>query len=339
MNEDILAAEAALQKEVDDYHETDVFAWANNLVQYKDELKIELFFISKNYVLYRTAMSDGLKGQLEPIFIDQLLEYVLDGAGNGLIVRGFEQAEAEQNVLQRTQVFKVEKLRETLGWLKTQEREIAVFKEDEHDINHMKGVLARVTHTEIGKPFYIAKVLPKSQVMKGKQGWMLRSDKFVPFDAEAALRLPLDPQLLVLEQDLYVFNESKLKTLFGYDAKEASIAEAKIKEIEEAYQLSFSDGVGLQALLKGKKALVKKLQKLDVGKVTQEQALKYAEDMDLNLMPDDGGKIIIMDDKDLTTFVNVINEDYWESPLTGERYEILKKRPLKTSDDDEIPEV
>ena len=339
MNEDILAAEAALQKEVDDYHETDVFAWANNLVQYKDELKIELFFISKNYVLYRTAMSDGLKGQLEPIFIDQLLEYVLDGAGNGLIVRGFEQAEAEQNVLQRTQVFKVEKLRETLGWLKTQEREIVVFKEDEHDINHMKGVLARVTHNEIGKPFYIAKVLPKSQVMKGKQGWMLRSDKFVPFDAEAALRLPLDPQLLVLEQDLYVFNESKLKTLFGYDAKEASIAEAKIKEIEEAYQLSFSDGVGLQALLKGKKALVKKLQKLDVGKVTQEQALKYAEDMDLNLMPDDGGKIIIMDDKDLTTFVNVINEDYWESPLTGERYEILKKRPLKTSDDDEIPEV
>jgi flagellar biosynthesis/type III secretory pathway chaperone len=339
MNEDILAAEAALQKEVDDYHETDVFAWANNLVQYKDELKIELFFISKNYVLYRTAMSDGLKGQLEPIFIDQLLEYVLDGAGNGLIVRGFEQAEAEQNVLQRTQVFKVEKLRETLGWLKTQEREIVVFKEDEHDINHMKGVLARVTHNEIGKPFYIAKVLPKSQVMKGKQGWMLRSDKFVPFDAEAALRLPLDPQLLVLEQDLYVFNESKLKTLFGYDAKEASIAEAKIKEIEEAYQLSFSDGVGLQALLKGKKALVKKLQKLDVGKVTQEQALKYAEDMDLNLMPDDGGKIIIMDDKDLTTFVNVINEDYWESPLTGERYEILKKRPLKASDDDEIPEV
>ena len=339
MNEDILAAEAALQKEVDNYQETDVFAWANNLVQYKDELKVELFFISKNYVLYRTAMSEGLKGQLEPIFIDQLLEYVLDGASNGLIVRGFEQAEAEQNVLQRTQVFKVEKLRETLGWLRTQEREIVVFKEDEHDINHMKGVLARVTHAEMGQPFYIAKVLPKSQVMKGKQGWMLRSDKFVPFDAEAALRLPLDPQLLVLNQDLYVFNESKLKTLFGYDAKEASIAEAKIRELEEAYQLSFSDGVGLQALLKGKKTLVKKLQKLDVGKVTQEQALKYAEDMDLNLMPDEAGKIIIMDDKDLTTFVNVINEDYWESPLTGERYEILKKRPLKPSDDNEIPEV
>ena len=63
--------------------------------------------------------------------------------------------------------------------------------------------------------------------------------------------------------------------------------------------------------------------------MTQEQALKYAEDMDIELMPDDAGKIIIMDEKNLETFVNVINEDYWESPLTGEKYEIIKKRPLK----------
>ncbi len=319
-----------------EYKETDVFAWANNLVQYKDELKVELFFISKNYVLYRTALSDGLKKQLEPIFIDEMLEYILDGADAGLIVRGFEDAEAEQGVLQRTQVSKVEKLTETLGWLKTQEREIVVFKEEEHDINHMKGVLARVTHPEMKQSFYVAKVLPKSQVMKGKTGWMLRSDKFVPFDAEAALRLPSDPQMLVLEGDLYVFSQAKLKSLFGYDAKEAAIAESKIREIEEAYGLKFAEGVGINALVKGKKALIQKLQKLEVGKVTQEQALDYAEEMDLELMPDEQGKIIIMDDKDLSTFVNIINEDYWVSPLTGERYEIIKKRPLKAKTEEEM---
>lgn len=321
---------------MDAYQETDAFAWANNLVQYKDELKIELFFISKNYVLYRTALSDGLKKQLEPIFIDEVLDYILEGAEKGLTVRGFEEAEAETGVLQRTQVYKVEKLRETLGWLRTQEREIVLFKDDEHDINHMKGVLARVSHPEMEKPFYLAKVLPKSQVMKGKQGWMLRSDKFIPFDAEAALRLSTDPQLLILEQDVYVFSQSKLKSLFGYDAKEASIAEAKVREIMETYGLSFPEGVGLQALLKGKKSLIKKLQKLEVGRVTQEKALEYAEDMDLQLMPDDNGKIIIMDDKDLTTFVNIINDDYWVSPLTGERYEILAKRPLQTKDNKEV---
>lgn len=336
MNDDVTPEVAELQKEIDSYQETDVFAWANNLVQYKDELKLELFFISKNYVLYKTALSDGLKKQLEPLFIDEMLDYVLDGADKGLIVRGFEEAQAESGVLQRTRVYKVEKLRETLSWLKTQEREIVLFKEEEHDINHMKGVLVRVSHAEMPKPFYIAKVLPKSQVMKGKQGWMLRSDKFIPFDAEAALRLGADPQLLVLDQDLYVFSEPKLKSLFGYDAKEASIAESKVREIEEAYNLSFAEGVGIQALLKGKKQLIKKLQKLEVGKVTQDKALEYAEDMDLNLMPDDAGKIIIMDESDLTTFVNIINEDYWESPLTGERYEILSKRPLRQKEEDEL---
>src|SRR5215475_9154444 len=144
----------------ENYVETDVFAWANNLVQYKDELKVEVFFISKNYVLYKTALAEGLKKQLEPIFIDEMLEYILEGVDKGLIVRGFEAAEAEENVLQRTQVHKADKLRETLGWLKTQEREIVLFKEREHDINHMKGVLARVSHAEMPKPFYVAKVLP-----------------------------------------------------------------------------------------------------------------------------------------------------------------------------------
>lgn len=332
MTEENLPSQTNTQDEK--YQETDVFAWANNLVQYKDELKVELFFISKNYVLYKTSLAAGLKGQLEPLFVDEMLEYVLDGAANGLIVRGFEQAEAEQNVLQRTRVDNVEKLKETLSWLKTQEREIVLFKEDEHDINHMKGVLARVSHAELKQTFYVAKVLPKSQVMKGKQGWMLRSDKFIPFDAEAAVRLPSDPQLLVLGQDLYVFNQGKLKTLFGYDAKEAAIAESKVRELEDAYDLSFPEGANIQDFLKGKKAVIKKLQKLDVGKVTQEQALKYAEEMDIELMPDDNGKIIIMDEKSLETFVNVINEDYWESPLTGEKYEIIKKRPLKSSPSD-----
>ena len=319
---------------LDNYVETDVFAWANNLVQYKDELKVELFFISKNYVLYKTNLAEGIKKQLEPIFVDEMLEYILEGVDKGLVVRGFEKAEAEEHVLQRTQVAKVEKLRETLGWLRTQEHEIVLFKEDEHDINHMKGVLARVSHPEIKEPFYVAKVLPKSQVMKGRTGWMLRGDKFIPFDADAALRLPTDPQLLVLGQDLYVFSQPKLKSLFGYDAKEQAVAESKIREIEETYRLSFGEGLGIQNLVKDKKALVKKLQKLEVGKITQEQILQQSEDLDLGVMPDDSGAIIIMDDKDITKFINLMNEDYMESPVTGERYEIIKKRLLKPEKDE-----
>ena len=71
MDQDILAPE---QAEKDNYKETDVFAWANNMLQYKEDMKIELFLISKNYVLYKTTLTESLKNQLEPRFIDGLLE-------------------------------------------------------------------------------------------------------------------------------------------------------------------------------------------------------------------------------------------------------------------------
>ena len=43
-----------------------------------------------------------------------------------------------------------------------------------------------------------------------------------------------------------------------------------------------------------------------------------------------------MDDKDLTRFVNLLNDDYMESPLTGIRYEIKSKRELKPADEEEL---
>jgi len=333
-------SEAALQGKTptDDpnYQETDVFAWANNLVQYKDELKVDLFLFNRNYVVYRTARSKELDKQMEPIFVDEILEYILEGVDNGLIVRGFEDAEAEQNVLQRTKVSNVDKLREVLGWLKTQEHEIELFVEEEHDMKRIKGVLARISHPDMKQAFYVVKALPQTQVMKGKTGWMLRDNKMVPFDADAALRIPTDNQLLVLEGDLYVFNQAKLKSLFGYDAKEAFIAEQKVREIEENFRLSFADGANMQNLVKGKQPLIKKLQKVEPDKIKQDDMMDHSDEMGVGLMTDDTGAIIIMDDKDLTRFVNLLNDDYMESPLTGIRYEIKSKRELKPADEEEL---
>lgn len=328
--DDILAPEKPAH-----YEETDVFAWANNLVQFKDELQIDVFLINKNYVVYKTNLAKELGRQLELIFIDEILEYVLEGAAEGLIVRGFEEAEAEEKVLQRTLLSNVDKLKETLNWVKTQEHEIELFVEEEHDFKRIKGVMARVSHAQFKQPFYIFKVLPGSQVMKGKQGWMIRSGKFIPFDADAAVRIPTDPQLLLLDQDLYVFNQTKLKQLFGYDAKEAYIAQQKVAEIEANFRLSFDEGLSLQLLVKDKKSLIKKLQKINPYAVKQEELMSHAEELDIDLMEDDSGQIIIMDDKDLTKFVNLLNDDYIESPLTGQRYEIQKKKLLKLEDNGE----
>src|SRR5882724_6493198 len=87
--------------------EVDIFAWANNLFLYKDTLQIEIFLLSKTNVVYRTKYAETLGRQTHPLLIDSILEHIITGAGAGLVVRGFEEAESEENVLQRTKVANV----------------------------------------------------------------------------------------------------------------------------------------------------------------------------------------------------------------------------------------
>lgn len=327
MEEDILAPG---QKEIENYQETDVFTWANNLAQHTGELEFELFLISKSYGLYKVATNNSIKKSLEPMFISNILEYIIQGIDSGLIVRGFEDSEDEEGVLQRTQLFKVEKARETVSWVKTQKHEIEIFNDAEHDFRRMKGILARVTTpNKNDKPFYITKTLPSSNIMNSRTSWMVREGKFVEFDADAGLKVPSDNQLLILDQDIYVFNQSKLKQLFGYDAKEASIAAQKADEILTNFNLSFADDLDIQMLVAGKKSLIKKLQKVDTSAAKQEALADHAEEMNIDIMTDESGAFIIEDSKDLAKFVNLLNDDYLESGLTGERYEIIRKKLIK----------
>lgn len=322
------------------YEESDIFLWANNLVQVKEELQIELFLFNRNNVVYRAARAKDLELHLHQIFLDPILEYVLEGADLGMLVRGFEEAEAEQNVLMRARLSKVVKAREVLSWLKTQEHEIEQFVEEEHDLKRIKGVLARVSHQSLKEPFYIIKALPATNVMKGSAGWMLRGGKFGPFDADGAVRIPADNHLMILGGDIYVFNQAKLESLFNYNAKKASIAEKKVAEIEANFKLSFLEGQSLNALVREKKAVINKLQKLEPSTVKQDDLLNHAEELGIEMMTDDNGAIIIMDSKDLTKFVNLLNDDYYESPMTGLRYEIKSKKPLKLDEEGEgaVPE-
>lgn len=323
----------------DDYEETDIFLWANNLVQIKEELKIELFLINKNSVVYKTSRVKELELHLHQLLIDPILEYVLEGADTGLVVRNFEDAEAEQMVLQKTKLRNVPKAREVLSWLKTQEAEIEQFVEEEHDLKRIKGVIARVSHASLEHPFYVAKVLPSSNVMKGNAGWLVRGGKFVQFDADGALRVPGDNQLLLLHHDIFVFNQTKLEQLFNYNAKKAAIAEKKVAEIQDNFKLSFEDGASLNSMVMEKKTLVNKLQKIDPTSVKQEELLNHAEELGIEMMTDTAGAIIIMDTKDLTKFVNLLNDDYYESPMTGQKYEIKSKKPLKEEEPDELKDA
>ena len=310
---------------------TDIFLWANQADAHKDKLEIDLFMFTKGYTVYATNYAKELKAQLKVLFLYDMISQVQTGAATGMMVRDFEAAAAEENVLERTTLDKVEHAQEVIEQILYDEPNLEVFREGDHEFKKVKGIIARFTR-EGAEPFFVAKLLPQSQVLKGATAWMYNGDSFQPFSADAGLRITPDNQVLVAGNDIFAFSETKFIRMFGYDAKKFAVAEEKIKEIEAHFKLKFPEGMTFDALVRDTPSLVSKLQKVEVGAITQDQVVDHADEMDLELMTDDAtGEIIIMDAKDAAKFVNLLNDDYVTSDMTGIKYELKGKNELRAS--------
>lgn len=308
---------------------TDIFLWANRTDGIKNELDVEFFLFNKNYTPYTTHFSTELNAQIKPLFLFDYINEINLGAGTGLSVRDYELSEGEENVLLRTDLEKVGRAETLIHLIEHERSDIVEFSEQEHEFKRIKGIVARFTHKDDPKKaFYTVKAISQGQVLNGATAWEFREGKFGSFQAEVGLKIPADNQVLIVDKDIFAYNQGKFEKLFNYDYKKQFLADQKVLEIEKQFKLSFPDGLDLQSLVRERKKIVNKLQKMEIGSVTQEQALEYADDMQLELMTDDAGAIIIMDGNDLDTFVNLINEDYITSQITGKRYEIKSKKLL-----------
>ena len=309
--------------------QTDIFLWANQADMNKDKLTIDLFLFTKGYTVYATNYAKELKAQLKVLFLYDMISTVQTGAATGLMVRDFESAAAEENVLERTSLDRVEHAQEVIEQIAFGEEGLEVFTEGDHEFKKVKGIIARFS-LEGSEPFYVVKQLPQSQVLKGATAWVFNGNNFEPFGADAGLRIAPDNQVLIAGNDIFAFSEPKFISLFGYDAKKFAVAEEKIAEIEKHFKLKFPEGMTFDALVRDNKALVNKLQKVDPTMVTQDQVVEQAENMDLDLMTDDAlGAIIIMDGKDAAKFVNLLDDCYMTSDVTGIKYEIKGKKELR----------
>lgn len=310
---------------------TDIFLWANQTDAVKAELRLELFVFSKNYTPYTINLSKALETQARAMFVFDLVSTVNFGAGTGMSVRDYEMSEAEENVLLRTELAKVGRAETLIHLIEKERSDIAQFSETEHEFKRIKGIVLKATRPD-GKYFYVAKSVQQSSVLPGAVSWQLTGGTFAPFEPEIGVKLPNDNQVLIIDGDIFVFNQPKFEKLFQYEYKKQLLADKKVEEILAAYELSLPEGLDLQALVRDKPGIVNKLQKLEVGGITQDQAIDYADTMQLDLMTDDNNKIIIMDGRDLDMFVNLINEDYITSELTGKRYVIKSKKLLDESE-------
>jgi len=308
---------------------TDIFLWANQTDGMKDALDVEFFLFNKNYTPYSMSLASNLNTQIKPLFLFDAINEINMGAGTGLGIREFELSEGEDNVLLRTKLANVGRAETLLHLIEKERSDIVEFSEEEHDFKRIKGIVARFTNkSQPMKPFYVVKAINQGNVLQGAVSWELKDGKFGLFQAQVGLKMPADNQVLIVGDDIFVFNQAKFEKLFQYDYKKQALADQRVQEIGMHYKLSFPEGLDLQTLVRDRKKIVNKLQKMEIGGVSQEQVIEYADEMELELMSDDKGAIIIMDGNDLDMFVNLINEDYITSHVTGKRYEIKTKRLL-----------
>jgi len=310
--------------------EFDVFQWANSVDEVKNNVSVELFLFNKNYTPYKVRYSDALMQTIKSLFMLEAVEYVIKEADKGLECREYELSDGEDKVIYRIELEKVARAETLIHLIEHEYKDIAFFTDDEYEFKRIKGIVAKFTYPgdDGQKTFYIAKNLAASSALKGKLGWELNGESFEPLTADVAIKVPEGNETAIVDGQIVIFNQSKFEKLFQYDYKSQVISEQKAKELQEAYSLSFPEGLTLNALLEDKKPLIKKLQNIEVGEMKQDQLLDYADEMQLELMTDDQGKIIIMDEKDLGMFVNLLSEDYFVSPVNGRRYEVKSKKLL-----------
>lgn len=323
----------------------DLFAWANSVSRIKNDLKVELFLVNKRYTVYHLAIANDLMPQVAPVFILEALNEIEKGAGLGLEIREFERSEAEPGVLLYSTRKQVSNADHVLNVIENERSSIETFNEYDHEFKTIKMIVARFTHANI-EPFYICKQVAGNSSLNERTAWEIGEDgKLEQFSAASAFKVPTDNQALICggnkneygenNQQIFAFAPKKFEAMFGYNYKKQSIADKKVDQILSRYNLNFPEGQDLNTMVAGHSKIINKLQNLELGTKTQEELVNYGEEMGLDLMTTDDGAIIIMDTKDIDTFVSLLNDDYMTSDLTGLKYEIKGKKLLEAKENND----
>ena len=166
--------------------EFDVFQWANNVDEIKNNVSVELFLFNKNYTPYKVRYSDVLMQAIRSMFMLEAVEYVIKEADKGLECREYELSDGEDKVIYRIELEKVGRAETLIHLIENEYKDIAFFTDDEYEFKRIKGIVAKFTYPGDNgqETFYIAKNLAASSALKGKLGWELNGESFEPLTAD-----------------------------------------------------------------------------------------------------------------------------------------------------------
>lgn len=309
---------------------TDIFLWANQTDGYKNELEVELFLFNKNFTPYSTSFGESLNNSINPLFLFDLINFVNLGAGTGLSVRDITTVDKKENQLARINLGQVGRAETLLHLIENERKDIVEFNADEHEFKRIQGIVARYSHPkQKDVKFYVIKQLKPSTVVLGAQAWQFASNKFIAQSVHASMKMPADNQVLIVGDDIFAFNTSKFAALFKFDASQVALAKEKGAAIDKHFRLSMPTTINEFAFFaETKSSNVKKLLEVNVDDLmSQEQVIETADEMQIEIMTDDNGAIILMDGNDVGIFLDIINDNYVRG-VTGHSYLAKKKQPL-----------
>ena len=194
----------------------DVFLWANQVDEVKNNVSVELFLFNKNYTPYRVKYSEKLTASVKAMFMSEAIQYVIKEADKGLEQREYEKSDGEDKVIYRTDLSNVTRADTLLNLIEHESKDIDYFSDNEYQFKKIKGILAKFTYPDNAgemKSFYIAKGLAASSALKGATSWELDGESFEPFSAEIAIKMPEDNQVAIVDGNVVIFNQSTQFTI------------------------------------------------------------------------------------------------------------------------------
>ena len=143
----------------------DVFHWANEIDEVKNNVSVELFLFNKNYTPYRVRYSEQLTASVKALFMQEATGYIIKEADKGLECREYEKSDGEDKVIYRTNLSNVGRAETLIHLIEHEYRNIDSMSDHLDEFKKIKGIIARFTYpgNEGGtKVFYIAKAISAS---------------------------------------------------------------------------------------------------------------------------------------------------------------------------------
>ena len=195
----------------------DVFHWANEIDEIKNNVSVELFLFNKNYTPFKVRYSDKLTNSVKSMFMMEAIQYIIKEADKGLGCREYEKSDGEEKVIYKTKLEKVGRAETLLHLIENEYKDIDFFSDNEYEFKKIKGILAKFSYPggdDGTKAFYIAKGISASSAIKGATSWELNGESFEPFSAEVAIKMPEDNQVAIVDGNIIIFNQTKFEALF-----------------------------------------------------------------------------------------------------------------------------